>query len=989
MGFGKKSFLKGFRLSYHFFWWFISMAVLLLIAIFLFQTRELIKRSKSWDLWVDKTNDFLKSLHEIETATYHIETANRGYLLTGRSAFLRDYYDGVKRAEAALSHLQTNAQSSERLRSPVAELSVLVQNKLIFSKRLVETEGMVSNQSGVLPEQLLKLNQQLRDYIQNLQRSEAGLLEKRRTQNRNHRRRMLEFSMVMSAGLVTLLLFSILKLKQNMKKRMEAEQKVLASEERYRLLIEDAGVATLVINDAHQIKFASSHIKDITGISSDEILNTSFWQYIPEEDLQSGWKLIEDVRSRPKENHNYEIRILNINDGPKWVSCKFFPLKTKEHSGPEWQIVLWDVDDEYRLRTEFEAMENARRRQATLVQNIIDSVPLVMFIKSTDGKYEIVNRQMEKVMGMSAQELIGKTDDDLNLDERRHQIFKESDLMVLHHKETVAGEDVIYFNGEKRYFSFTKLPLLDETKEVKYICGIAADITDFKEVESKLIVAREKAEEAKMAQEAFLAAVSHEIRTPMNGIIGMTGLLMDTPLEEDQKEFLESIQEAATGLLVLINDLLDISKIQSGKFQFENLDFNLRSVLNKLLYPLRFKAEEKNLELSLNLEDGAFENVQGDPTRLQQIVINLVSNAIKFTEKGSIKLDARTTKTDEDSVMLTVSVSDTGAGIPENKLGEIFDSYTQTSESIARLYGGTGLGLNIVKQLVNLQHGQVWVESQEGKGSVFTVQIPYKITKEPKKEVEESQQKNEQELLNKRILVAEDNLINQKVVLHVLEKKGAKVALASDGKEAIEKLKQEDFDLVLMDMQMPEMDGYEATQYIRKNMESKIPVIAMTAHALKGEAEKCYEAGADGYISKPFNPSSLCEQIIDMLKKDNEKPQEPLVDFSYVEELADGKQDYMLQVLSIFMEHTPPGMEELNRLVRNTHDWDEISKQAHFLKSSVGIIRIKGMHEGLQEIETLARNQENKERITALVNELTETFSKAKTIILQRMEAES
>jgi CheY-like chemotaxis protein len=346
--------------------------------------------------------------------------------------------------------------------------------------------------------------------------------------------------------------------------------------------------------------------------------------------------------------------------------------------------------------------------------------------------------------------------------------------------------------------------------------------------------------------------------------------------------------------------------------------------------------------------------------------------------------------------LLKVVVTDTGIGIPEDKVNDIFEIYTQSSDATARLYGGTGLGLSIVKQLVELQNGTISVSSIHGKGSVFTIEIPYRAGVLTAPVAEDNLQEHYSEVLNGlSILVAEDNLINQKVVLFTLEKHGAKVSIVSNGREAVEQLRHRSFDLVLMDIQMPEMDGYDATRYIRQELKSDIPVIAMTANALKGEAEKCYEAGATGYISKPFDQVVLYNMIAEFTqtKKTNSigmvsnANDDQLVDFSYIMELSDGRADYIHQVLSIFMENTPAGLKELEQLVREAKDWDAISKKAHFLKSSVGIVKIQGLHERLQEIETLAREQKGMETIDRMLSEILVTFSKAEQIILEKMDA--
>jgi len=662
--------------------------------------------------------------------------------------------------------------------------------------------------------------------------------------------------------------------------------------------------------------------------------------------------------------------------------------------------VIWDIDEEKKLQLELEVMEAERRNQQKLIQDIIDNIPWIVYIKDIEGRYMLINKKMEEVMGMPADDIIGQTDELLITDSARFLEYKYSDDKVRINKTISTFEDVVNLpNGEMQYLWVTKFPLLDEEGNVRNICGLATDITERKEVELKLLKAKKEADQARAAQESFLANMSHEIRTPMNGIIGMGNLLMSTLLNEEQKDFTENIQESAHNLLAIINDLLDFSKIKSGKFQLEHSPFKLRQLLNRTLYPLQFKAEEKLIGLELEIEGEVPDVLIGDSLRLQQIIINLVGNAIKFTSKGGVTVKVACGAEEKGYVDLLMSVSDTGIGIPDSKLHYIFESFTQNSASSSRKYGGTGLGLAIVKQLVELQYGEISVDSTLNKGSVFSLTIPYKIgadvlvAEDHLQRVDESQSM----LSGINVLVAEDNLINQKVVKNTLLKQGADVALAFNGKEVIEHLKNRDFDVILMDLQMPEVDGYSATRYIRAVMKSKIPIVAMTADALKGEAERCFEAGMTGFISKPFEPRDLYEQIlrakaegvphiITGSQNHNGMEKTPLLDLSYLYELSGNDPKYIYDVIEIFLDNTPEGMDKLDELIRTTDDFDAIYKQAHFLKSSVSIVKVRDMYDKLNRIENIARTDKNKPQIISLLDEVQATFSEAMPLILDEKE---
>ncbi len=383
-----------------------------------------------------------------------------------------------------------------------------------------------------------------------------------------------------------------------------------------------------------------------------------------------------------------------------------------------------------------------------------------------------------------------------------------------------------------------------------------------------LIKAKEDAEASAKAKEQFLANMSHEIRTPLNGIIGVTDLLRGTTLDDKQENYLSIIRQSADHLLVLINDILDLSKIEAGKLTFTEQPFDIKSTIDNVFSIFKKNIEEKKLEFIVNLSDDFPESVIGDPIRLNQILLNLIGNAIKFTLKGKIEVIGSVINKTNSKIKIEINIKDTGIGIPKDKLKEIFSKFTQVSDDNTRRFGGTGLGLAITKQLVELQNGGLDVESIEGKGSSFRFSLWYKIDT-----LSEKVNANEKLDINKsitkkpkkgRVLLAEDNEINQMIVVDLLEQWGYTIEVVKNGKEALQKIMRKDFDLILMDVHMPEMDGYTATKKIRSDLnfpKKHIPIIAMTASALKGEAEKCLSIGMSDYIAKPFEQDKLKQKI--------------------------------------------------------------------------------------------------------------------------------
>ena len=543
-----------------------------------------------------------------------------------------------------------------------------------------------------------------------------------------------------------------------------------------------------------------------------------------------------------------------------WVDASIVPLAGADGRPERYIAIRTDI-------TERKRIEATLREQVRFWNELLDAIPVAIYFKDAQGRFLGMNRALEWLFDIDRRTAIGRTSAQVFSDGYADEhIERDRELLARPSRQSYEMEMPLP-DGTPRTLYYSKASMTDAGGAVTGMIGVIFDTTERKVLERRLEDAKDAAEGANRAKSQFLANMSHEIRTPMNGIIGMSDLVLDTELSAKQRDYVETVRQSADALMEIINDLLDLSKIEAGRLELESIDFELRGLLEHLAKPIALSAQRKGLALGLELGAALPRIARGDPVRLRQVLVNLLGNAVKFTERGAVTLavgvrDAAPSLPGEPRALwLDCEVRDTGVGIPADKLDLIFDAFAQADSSTTRRFGGTGLGLAITRRIVEAMGGEIGVASTPGEGSRFAFSIRLLEGAAPADTpAVPSGPDRAAPARALRVLLAEDNPINQKLAQLMLQKLGHASVVAGNGEEAVALVARESFDLVLMDMQMPVMDGIEATRRIRATG-ATLPIVAMTANAMEADRMRCLEAGMNGFLAKPVRGPELAAVI--------------------------------------------------------------------------------------------------------------------------------
>ncbi|AYL95151.1 PAS domain-containing hybrid sensor histidine kinase/response regulator [Mucilaginibacter celer] len=706
------------------------------------------------------------------------------------------------------------------------------------------------------------------------------------------------------------------------------------------------------------LRYISPAIERIFGIKPDDFSN--YLNYIGPADRDRIIKKNEHCKKTLEPFYDESV-LLIPGQPPKWHSV----YSSFSYLSPNGSKVFTGFMNDI---TERKNVEEALKNEEEKYRGIIDNMNLGLVEVDMYENITFANNTFCLMSGYALNELLGKNAATLLASEETKNIFHEKNEL---RKKGVSDAYQVKLNnkqGNEKWWLISGAPRYNNKGEQMGSIGIHLDITEQKRQEEELIDAKKHAEHLARVQENFLANMSHEIRTPMNAIMGMSNQLSKTALSPQQQFYLDVINSASESLLIIINDILDLSKIEAGKLNIENIGFEPRKSAARVIQVLSHKAEEKGLRLINSYFDDKISPILiGDPYRLNQILLNLVNNSVKFTEMGTIDLTFKLISDTLHSQLLQIEVKDTGIGMDETFLKHLFDKYSQETKSVSRKYGGTGLGMSICKDLVELMGGQIFAESRKHEGTKITLTIEFKKGSTADLPSKPEPYHNVDFLRGKNVLVTDDNELNRLVALVILQNYGASVTESISGVNALELIKKQNFDAILMDIQMPGINGLETAKMIR-GTGNKSPIIALTAEAIKGEREKCLAAGMNDYITKPINEAEFLK-VLDLWLQPRSltspklnidmSSDSPMYDLSLLKAISKDNEAFVQKMVNIFCEQTPAMISDMQSAY-NKGDLGVVRLMAHKMKPSIDNLKINSIKQTIRDIESSEANETDK-----------------------------
>ncbi|WP_143961154.1 PAS domain-containing hybrid sensor histidine kinase/response regulator [Litoribacter populi] len=657
-----------------------------------------------------------------------------------------------------------------------------------------------------------------------------------------------------------------------------------------------------------------------------------------------------------------------------YYEFSFYPIRYINNKVVEISVVGHEITK--RKKSEYQV-----RQQSQLLKSILENLPVIIFRISADGHFlEFLGAGINK-LELNREDIIGQ---------KALKVFPELQQPIQKMKRNSPSKFILEGTKNGINWVFETYTFQDETNP-QDIVGFAFDVTEQSNYKQELQHAKELAENANLAKSSFLANQSHEIRTPINTMLGFAQLIKNHPLPAEAEEYLDFIISSGKILLSLLGNVLDLTKIEEGKIEILAEPFHLKETITSNVYPYKFQAREKGLNFTLKFDKNIPNLLIGDSQKIVQIILNLISNSLKFTKQGEIQVSFKCLSKPQNQLFtLGIEVSDTGIGILKSKQNSVFEDYTQADSSINKEFGGFGLGLSIVRKLTNLMSGEIGVQSP-GKlsnnsgpcGSTFWIHLPLQITDSqilPKASSETNHVHFKGEV---KVLLVDDNYLNQRLGSAMLDDIGCTVVLANNGKEALNYLQKENFDLILMDVQMPVLDGFETTRRIRKEQDSKVPIVGLSANVYKEDIEYCFESGMNDYLGRPFTKKSFQDKVIKWVPQNisamhsqMNSPQN-LTGLSFLEQVFNGDQEIIIEIVEDYLHHHDIMIAELHDALLS-NNYPKAASVIHKIRSSLQTVGLNSLYKTLTDMEQIAKKQKDGKRLTAIFEEVKTTSEIAK-----------